>query len=132
MRRYARETAFKLIFEFLFLGEKREDISGEFIDDALLDESDRKYLYEVYNGVLSHFDELSEKISALSVGFKINRIYKADLSAMLLSAYEILYMPEIPQGVSVSEAVEIVKKYSTESSGSFVNGILSSVIKEGA
>ena len=66
---------------------------------------------------------------SFSNGFNIDRIYKLDLAALLLATYEMKYMDDIPLSVSISEAVELVKTYSTEKSNSFVNGILSSVYK---
>jgi N utilization substance protein B len=60
----------------------------------------------------------------------MERIFRPDLAAMLIAIYEMKYMDDIPMSVSINEAIEIVKRYSTEKSGKYVNGILSSVYKE--
>ena len=73
----------------------------------------------------SHYDELVEDVSKYADKFDIDRIYKVDLAILLLAAYEIKYMEQIPFKVSVDEAVNLAHKYSTEKSGKFINGILS-------
>ena len=62
-----------------------------------------------------------------SKNFKVERIYKPDLSALLLACYEMKYMEEIPLAVSINEVIEIVKTFSTENSSKFVNGVLKGV-----
>ena len=129
-RKIAREYAYKLVFEYLFnnaVNEKTYDI----FTGADLDEGDKKYLNDVYLGVIKNYAKLSETIGKYSSGFAISRIYKTDLAALLVAVYEMTYMrDEIPLSVSINEAVLLVKHYSTEKSHSFVNGILSSVYKE--
>jgi N utilization substance protein B len=128
-RKIAREYAYKLIFEFLF-SKTPNQRTYKLFSSADIDENDVRYLEKVYNGVADKYDELIETISKYSSGFAIDRIYKTDLSALLLAIYEMKYVDDIPLSVSISEAVILVKKYSTEKSNTFVNGILSSVYKE--
>ena len=127
-RKDAREVAFKLIFEYLFSGQKNdlsfEELSSEF---ELVSEQD--YVSKVYYGVIDKNQELTEIISQKAIGYKLDRIYKVDKAILLVALYEILYMKEIPYAVSINEAVELAKKYSTEKSPSFINGILSKVEK---
>ena len=85
---------------------------------------------KVYYGVIEKYDELKEIIVSHAQGFSFDRIFKPDLSALLLALYEMKYMPDIPNAVSINEAVELVKTYSTDKSHVFVNGILASVNKE--
>lgn len=129
-RKIAREYAYKLIFEYLFSHVKNGKTYQVF-SNADLDSADIIYLDKIYSGVIEHFDELKTTIEKYSHGFTVDRIYKTDLSALLLAIYEMKYMgKEIPLSVSINEAVVLVKHYSTERSHSFVNGILSSVYKE--
>ena len=128
-RKTAREYAYQLVFEYLFNRTKNSKTYE--IRNTDLDEEDLAYLDKVYNGVIDHYDELVGTIEKYSHGFVVERIYKTDLSALLLAIYEMKYMnKEIPLSVSINEAVVLVKHYSTEKSHSFVNGILSSVYKE--
>ena len=69
------------------------------------------------------------KIEELSSNWKLERMNKVDLNIIRLAAYEIIYDENIPERVSVNEAVEIAKIYGGEQSFSFVNGILGSLVR---
>lgn len=122
-RRDARDIAFKLVFSYIFDNEKNVEALEEYT--AQSDADDKAYVTEVYNGVISHFDELMKDIESNAEKFDVNRIYKTDLAVILLALYEIKYMSSIPFKVSVDEAVSMAHKYSTEKSGKYINGILS-------
>ena len=128
-RRMAREEAFILIFEKVFSKENVEDILSLASEARDLVPDD--YVKTVFSGVYEHIDELDGIISENAVGWKIERISKTALCVLRLSLFEIKYMEDIPLSVSINEAVEICKKYATEEDASFVNGILSSVVKKG-
>ena len=130
MRKLAREYAFKLIFEYLFLKEYEEDTMLGFLEDTNLNEADRNYIKEVYFGVTRDFPQLYEKLSGYLQNFRADRIFKPDLAALILACYEIFEREDIPEAVSVNEAVELCKRYGTEKSPSFVNGILASVLRD--
>ena len=125
----AREVTFKLVFEYLFSGEAN-DLSFEDLAEEYELNKEKNYVYKVYHGVIEHFEELSNIIAQKSIGFSIDRIYKVDKAILLLALYEILHTQDIPYKVSVNEAVNLAKKYGTEKSGSFVNGILAKVEKK--
>ncbi len=127
-RKLAREYTYKLIFEFLFNLTPNTRTYGVF-SNSDLDEADVIYMEKVYYGVVNSYQELKDIIAEYSQGFAFERIYRTDLSALLISIYEMKHLKDIPPSVSISEAVNLVKKYSTEKSNSFVNGILSSVYK---
>ncbi len=128
-RKIAREYAYKLIFEFLF-NHTRNQHTYDIFTHLDLDAGDVEYLGKVYNGVMTEYEDLTKEIEKYAHGFTLDRIYKPDIAALLLSVYEMKYMTDIPHSVSMNEAVLLVKKYSTDKSHSFVNGILSSVHKE--
>lgn len=127
-RKVARENVYKLVFEFLF--SKTPNLrTYTVLSNGDVDESDVKYMEKVYYGIIDKYDDLIKDVSDHAEGFAIDRIYKPDLSALLLAIYEMKYVDEIPVAVSINEAVELVKKYSTDKSSSFVNGILASINK---
>lgn len=128
-RKLARECTYKLVFEFLF-NKTINKRTYEIFESSDLDEGDIAYMQKAYLGVVTNYNELMSIIAKYSEGFSEDRIYRTDLSALLLAIYEMKYMPDIPMSVSISEAVELVKKYSTEKSNQFVNGILSTVYKQ--
>lgn len=124
-RRDARDVAFKLIFEFTFTKENKDFLIDEYSLELNLDGDDMSYIKEVYFGVISHYDELIQDISKYTENFSVDRIYKVDLALLLLAIYEIKYMEKIPFKVSVNEAIGLAKKYSTEKSVKYLNGVLS-------
>lgn len=77
--------------------------------DASLTDSDKLYVRKAYDGIYTHLDELKGIVAKYSNGFNIDRIYKPDLAAMIVSVYEMKYVPEVPAAVSINEAVELVK-----------------------
>ena len=143
-RREVREVTFMMLFQLEF----RQDVS---IEDMLaqyytidiestdeeenlpkvkLSESDRNYIQTVVDGVIKTKSELDGIIALYAKGWTLERIIKVDLSVLRFCIYEMKYMSdETPLAVSINEAVEISKKYGTEKSKSFVNGVLSSYYK---
>ena len=127
-RAAARESLFKLVYEYAVRGE-RDDFTLSLLSNGM-SEDDSAYLVSSYDGVLAHKDEIMNVIAAHSRYFALDRIYKVDLAILAVAVYEILYRDDIPYSVSDNEATELAGKYSTDKSYSFVNGLLASVIKE--
>lgn len=121
-RRDARDIAFKLIFEFAFNERENNEELEEYTNG--IDKDDVSYVKEVYFGVTSHYDEIISKIAEHIEKFSVERLYKVDLAILLLAVYEITYMESIPYKVSVDEAINLAKKYSTEKSSKYINGVL--------
>lgn len=127
-RKMAREEAFILIFEKAFNDATVEEILEIAADVRDLEPDE--YITTVFKGVFENLDEVDSLISENAVGWKKERISKTALSVLRLSIFEIKFMDDIPVAVSVNEAVELCKKYATKEDASFVNGILSSIIKK--
>lgn len=126
-RRASRELAMKLLYQLEIQKEDRdEQIDTALVDDALT-EKDKIYITDVVEGVSGNLSEIDNIIEKYSKGWKINRIPKVDLSILRLGIYELVYRNDIPLNVSINEAVELAKKFSTEDAGSFINGILGKV-----
>jgi N utilization substance protein B len=128
-RREARELAMKILYQ-VEVGQRPLDEVLEITLEAVpVPEEERGYLEGVVRGVLEHREELDRIIAGLASGWKLERIANVDRNVLRLALYEIEHRPEIPTSVSVNEAVEVAKKYSTEDSGKFVNGILGSYVR---
>ena len=121
-----RDALFKLVFEYSLLKEKNEDFLNEFIEDKKIDDS---YLSNCYNGIINNYDGLVSEIGKFTKGYTIERVYKVDLALLVVALYEIKYVPEIPVAVSINEALNLAKIYSTEKSVSFINGVLKNFAK---
>ena len=126
-RKQARDEAFILIFEKQFSDSDAQEIFE--LAKEVRDLQEDEYITDVFFGVVNKCDELNDIISKLAIGWKIERISKTSLAILKLAIFEIKYMDSIPESVSINEAVELCKKYATKEDASFVNGILSTVVK---
>lgn len=127
MRTYARESVFKYLFARLF-NPSDEGLFALLCKE--LKEDDKKFAENLLKAVDNGHDKYVEKIEELSIGFKLDRLHRADRCAILLGMAELDNFRETPIAVVINEMVNIVAKYSTESSTSFVNGILAEFSKE--
>ncbi|MDY5103091.1 MAG: transcription antitermination factor NusB [Agathobacter sp.] len=130
-RRELRDNVFKMLFRIEFHeAEEMPEQLALFEDelDTLFDgkqgQENREYLTNKCNDIFSHITELDEVINDVSSGWKTSRMSKVDLTIIRLAVYEMRYEEDIPVAVSINEAVELAKKYGTDDSASFVNGIL--------
>lgn len=128
-RSLARENVFKLVFGYVFNKEKNEDQLSEVLEDEK-NKQELGYIQEVYNGVIAHYDEFIFDIEKFSNSFKIDRVFKVDLAILLVALYEMKYINSIPKKVSLNEALNLAKVYSTEKSSTYINGILSNFMGE--
>ena len=138
----ARELAVHLIYSREFTGEapdtlvkarlEQEYYSNLAHENEIYGErpSGRqvKYLDNVVSGVTEHYDELNAIIAKYSIGWDIKRISRLTRAVMQLAIFEILYVDDVPDGVAVSEAVRLAKKYDADA-GAFVNGILGTFVR---
>lgn len=125
----ARETCFKLMFEYEFLHQKNDVTLDSFLSEDSLTEDDKNFIINEYNGLLKRDEEICEIIKKNLKGYTLNRIYKIDLSILKIAIYELVFSEvKTPSNIVINAAVELAKKYSTDKSYSFVNGILASVV----
>ncbi|WP_312641870.1 transcription antitermination factor NusB [Hydrogenoanaerobacterium sp.] len=127
-RRDAREQAFVLIFEKSF---NKDDSLEDIIKNAAEGRSIEvdSFAHQLASGWTSHVDEIDKQIEKHSTKWKMNRISRVALSILRLSIYELLFSEEIPDKVSINEAVELAKKFGTGEDSSFVNGVLGAVVR---
>jgi N utilization substance protein B len=127
-RKKSREFAFRLVFE-KFFHEPDEEL--EFVDEEfVLDDTDRVFVNELIGGVNTNYDAILDIIKNNVVGYELDRIYKIDLAILVLAIYELKFASgDVLPSIVINEAVELSKKYSTEKSYSFINGVLAKVIK---
>lgn len=127
MRKYAREVVFSLTFEYLFTRQKNE-LGLDMFEKKKLTGDDIAYIGDTYNGIVAEFDGLQSAVASITRGYKLERIYKVDLAILIYAMYE-LSKGEIPTEICVNEAVELAKKFSTDKSDGFVNGVLAEYVK---
>lgn len=122
-----REQAFVLVFEKIFSDVDNEELIEIYNDN--FEEKVCDYAKIILDGVTSLQNEIDEKISNFSNGWKVNRLSKIDLALLRLAFFEIDHISDVPSKVSVNECVELAKKYATTQDASFINGILGSYIR---
>ena len=127
-RKTAREVAMKLAFASLFGGE---DTYEAVLDKSGIQESpsqeDLAFSQAVLAGIEANSVQIDQTIEELAVGWRIDRMPRVDLSILRVAIYEMLYRKDIPCSVSINEAVELSRIYSTEKAGSFINGVLGGI-----
>ena len=138
-RKLAREAAFKALFQldFNFEEDRREyfenlAIETMFEDEArLTSKKDFAYVESSVKGARTRLEEIDALITAhLKEGWQLPRIMAADRNILRLAVYEMKFLePNLPKSVVINEAVELAKKYGTDDSSRFVNGILESISK---
>ncbi len=128
-RREAREAVFTLLFETEFRRDETfETIFETSTENREIDED--AYIRRVYFGVCENRDRLDEIINRHAKGWKMTRISRVSRSILRLSAYEMLECEDIPNSVSINEAVELCKKFDEEAARPFVNGVLNGIKDE--
>jgi N utilization substance protein B len=102
--------------------EEQIELYTEFLSD--ISEEEVASLRERCTDIIAHVAEIDEAINAVSKSWKTTRMNKVDLTLIRLGVYEIRYDEDVPFKVAINEAIELSKKYGTDDSSSFVNGIL--------
>ena len=125
-RRQLRENVFKMLFRVEFHDDKELPEQLILFEDELepISEDEKIYMTNKYKDIYAHIEELDAAINEVSKGWKTIRMGKVDLTLIRLAVYEIRFEEESPVKVSINEAVELAKKYGTDDSPAFVNGIL--------
>ena len=126
-RKKSREFAFRLVFEKFFHEPDMEEVFDN--EEFVLDDQDKSFANMLIGGVNEHYNEILDIIKENTVGYEIDRIYKVDLAILVLAVFECKY-GDTPVNIIINEAVELSKKYSTDKSFSFINGVLAKVVKE--
>lgn len=128
-RREIREQIFKMLFRVEFHEEEEyKQQLGMFLEEtAPVREENLQYIEEKFQNIVSRLAEIDDLINANATGWKTSRMGKVDLTLIRLAVYEIRYEDAIPTGVAINEAVELAKKYGTDDSASFVNGVLAKI-----
>lgn len=133
-RRELRENVFKMLFRIEF--HETEGMPEQlqlFVEElqASCEKSSKKdwdYITEKYQSICDNLEELDAAINEKSKGWKTGRMGKVDLALIRLAVYEILKEEDMPAAVAINEAVELAKKYGTDDSASFVNGVLAKFV----
>ena len=132
-RREAREAVLCMLFDYSFQSEEKPEELLELYLNHFYDKKDMSlseelrsdnYFSKTYFGVIANLAEIDEVIEKCSEKWSKNRISRISVSILRIAIYEIMYCSDIPTEVSINEAVELAKKFDTDDSYTFVNGVL--------
>ena len=126
-RTLAREIALKALYQWDVLGQEAAPELDGFCRSEAKDEEVASFALDLFRGCVEMVKALDEQIAAAAENWEVSRMAAIDRSILRIGTYELAYREDIPPKVSINEAIDLAKKYSTENSGEFVNGILDKV-----
>jgi N utilization substance protein B len=132
-RREGREAAVQFLYQLDLNGQELTAGTPEFWqlrsapDSAATSAKTQTFTKDLVDGVCSRLAEIDERIKRVAANYELHRIAAVDRNILRLAIYEMLYCPDVPPVVAINEAIEIAKRFGSEESGRFVNGILDRV-----
>ena len=131
-RTRAREIALQVLYQFDLRGDQYEQECGQDVEEILADESQgdaevRAFAIRLVRGTREHRPELDETLKGVTRNWDLNRMAAVDRNVLRMAIYELVHCDDIPPKVTINEAIELGKKFSTANSGAFINGILDRV-----
>lgn len=127
-RRMARELALQALFSVEIGHRDAAEVLDEYLS-TFSESAQRLFVKDLVLGTLEHARESDERITPLLEGWTIERLPTIDRLLLRMAAFELRHRPETPRPVIINEAVELAKRFSTEDSGRFVNGVLSALVR---
>ena len=125
----SRDVLFKLVFELCFHQSDIDNYYDHMLDDDDNADIDKDWITNIYTDIIDKTDELKNAVSKYLKGYTIERVFKVDLAILMLALYELKYT-NTDSKIVANEAVELAKKYSTEKSSKFINGVIASAIND--
>jgi N utilization substance protein B len=142
-RRKARECALQFLYRIDFFdgsggetkrytkpGELEGEIESFWNDAGDVEQDVKSFATDIVTGTIEHLEEIDSVIQRVAEKWTLLRIASIDRNILRFAAYELLFRKDIPSAVTINEALEIAKKYSTAESASFINGLLDRIARE--
>lgn len=128
-RRKARELALQMLFQHDMSGNAADQIIDTFEELSKSKPNTREFAVRIFRGAVEHLSELDEMIQNQAENWRLSRMAAVDRNIIRMSVYEFLHESDTPKLVIIDEAIEIAKKYGTQKSPQFINGILDGILK---
>ncbi len=129
-RRAARELAINVLYQIDVAHIPPQEALETAIENIEIDGVSADFARVLVEGVMEQLAKIDEVLRRLSVGWELQRQPAVDRNILRMAIFEIVYLEGIPASVSINEAVDLAKKYSTAESGRFVNGVLGALARE--
>jgi len=129
-RRLAREIALQVLYQIDLTGETNNiaSIIDNWAIEFAVSAKNIPFIKQLVVGTLDNIEDIDNKINLFAHEWALDRMSVVDRNLMRLAVYEMLYCPEIPQKVTLNEAIEIAKKFGGDDSARFINGILDKIM----
>ena len=126
-RRKARAVILQALYEIDTTGHDIEEVLNHLLDSQELPEENKAFVREAVSGVIQNKQQLDEHIKRFAPTWPIDQLSVVDRNILRLAIFELLVDNKVPVNVAINEAVELAKKFGSDNSARFVNGVLSSV-----
>jgi N utilization substance protein B len=128
-RRKARELALQMLFQYDMAGNAPDMIVATFEDLQKSKPNTREFAEKIFRGTVAYIGEIDDMIQVQAENWRLSRMAFVDRNIIRMSIYEFLHETETPKLVIIDEAIEIAKKFGTQKSSQFINGILDGILK---
>jgi len=128
-RRIAREAVLQALYAYEITKEKRSKVLKDIINRQSYDNDMKNFITSLFNFSIDNKEWCEEQIKTRLNNWEFDRVALLDRLLLILAISEIHFVDDVPPKVSISEAIEIAKQYSTEESAGFVNGVLDNIYK---
>jgi len=129
-RRKSREFALQVLYQLNITKQDATKALTQFQENFLPNEEADDFLKRLVLGVIEHYAELDQLIERYSENWRLDRIHMIERNILRMALFELLYCEEIPPKVTLNEAIDLGKRYGSEESGSFINGLLDRIQNE--
>lgn len=127
-RTRARELALQFLYQVDLVGTDAKSEADGFLREEERDAESRKFALRLIRGTLEHREEIDAIVQQVAQNWEISRMAVVDRNVLRLATFELLHCDDIPPKVAINEAIEIGKRFSTQNSGAFINGILDKIM----
>jgi N utilization substance protein B len=128
-RRKARELALQMLFQHDLSGNEPGMITSTFEDLQKSKPNTREFAVKIFQGTVDHLQEIDDMIQRQADNWRLSRMAVVDRNIIRMSVYEFMHETDTPKLVIIDEAIEIAKKFGTQKSSQFINGILDGILK---
>jgi len=127
-RTRAREIALQFLYQLDLRGDDLMAEAKSFVRGEERDSETARFALRLVEGTVEHRAEIDKMIQGVAQNWNISRMAVVDRNVLRLASYELLHCDDIPPKVAINEAIELGKRYSTQNSGAFINGILDKIM----
>ncbi|MCX8044973.1 MAG: transcription antitermination factor NusB [Desulfobacterota bacterium] len=128
-RRKSRECAVQILYQIEMTGNNPDLALQFFWDNYPQRETDKEFTERLVKGALKHKKKIDACIKKTAVNWSLKRLTPVDVSILRMAVFELLFCPDIPYKVTLNEAIELGKKFGSEKSAPFINGVLDHIFK---